>query len=254
MPHKFFEKFTIYKFNELDSTNIFATQQLKLNKAAHGDVIIAGFQTKGKGQADNHWFSSKNKNALFTIICKDLNIEISSIFIFNIIVSLALYETFNIYLKNENIKIKWPNDILINNKKTAGILIESSISGNSVKNILIGVGININEDRFQLNLPNATSFFTLSSKKYETDEVIFTFLDILNNKLSYFNFSSNFNYKAEYLSKLYGINNKRYFRSNGNVFEGTIVDVNSNGQLLVDIDGKIKEFNNKEIDFENSSY
>lgn len=254
MPYKFFEKFTIYKFNELDSTNIFATQQLKLNKASHGDVIIAGFQSEGKGQADNKWFSGKNKNALFTIICKDLNIEISTIFMFNIIVSLALYDTFYIYLKNENIKIKWPNDIFINNKKTAGILIESTISGDLVKNLLIGVGINVNEDCFPLNLPNAASLFTLSSKKYETDEVIFTFLDFLNKKLSDFNYSNNFNFKAEYLSKLYGINNKRYFRSNGKVFEGNIAGVNTQGQLLVVIDGKIKEFNNKEIEFESSSY
>lgn len=253
MAYKFFENFTIHKFNELDSTNSFANQLLKSDKANHGDVIIAGFQSGGRGQSQNTWYSGKDKNMLLSVICKDININVTSLFYINMIVSIALYDILKIYLKNEKIEIKWPNDILVNESKIAGILIESNISGEKIKNLIIGIGLNVNEEEFPYYLNNACSLYTLSKNYFNIDEIAALFLDTFNISMTKYKDLEKKEIKDNYKSHLYGINIKKYFRRNGNRFSGIIKGINNSGQLIVDVNNEIINFNNKEIEFERGS-
>lgn len=160
---RFFKKIKILTFEELNSSNSKAWDRIKSNEAQHGDVILAQFQNSGKGQGSNSWYSSSGKNLLLSIICKDLNLSITKLPVFNMLVSLALHDTLRICFEARTY-IKWPNDILIDDKKIAGILIETTLAGETIKNAVIGIGININESQFPHELPNAASIFTLTKK------------------------------------------------------------------------------------------
>ncbi|NUM31683.1 MAG: biotin--[acetyl-CoA-carboxylase] ligase [Bacteroidetes bacterium] len=253
MTHSFFEKITFYYFDETDSTNDLANLLLKQNKAENGDVIVTKFQTKGKGQSGSNWFSERDKSVLISLICKEINIDISMLTTINMLVSLALSKTIKIYLQNENIKIKWPNDIYVNNKKISGILIESNIIGDTLKNIIIGIGINVNQDNFPDLLPLACSFYTISNKKFDTNEITGVLIDNLNKQLAEIKYFDLEKIKSEYESQLYGKDESKQFISNGKSFEGTIKGINKNGQLEVLVNNNLEIFNNKEIEFVRSS-
>ena len=144
MSLQFFQKLKFYTMDSIESTNELAWKRLKTNLAHHGDVIVANYQSKGKGQNSNSWYSSHGTNLLFSFICKDIHLKATQLPALNMAVSLAIYDFLNFYFP-ENTKIKWPNDLLINDKKIAGILLETSLQGDWVKNAVIGIGINVNE-------------------------------------------------------------------------------------------------------------
>lgn len=253
MTHSFFEKITFYNFNDVDSTNDSANLLLKQNKAENGDVIIAGFQNNGKGQAGNGWFAERNKSVLLSLICKDINIEISLLPVVNMLVSLALTDTISTYLKVAKIQIKWPNDIFVNDKKISGILIESNIGGDLIKNLIIGIGLNVNESKFPNFLPNACSFYTISNKTFDIEEITGVLLGNLNRRLADLKSADKQKIKKEYETKLYGKDMVQLFRSKSETFSGKIKGVNLGGQLEIEKNNNIEIFNNKEIEFVRSS-
>ena len=128
----------IIHIEETSSTN----DEVWNHMTNHNDIIvITDKQTNGRGRRNNKWFSLESKSLTFSIglIKKNKNNNLSPL-----IASLAICKSIN-QLSSMNVKIKWPNDIVINNKKIAGILIESKmIRGNMILNIGIGVNVNLN--------------------------------------------------------------------------------------------------------------
>ncbi len=120
-----FEDKTNVYVTECLSTNDFLIQLLSKNKLEEGSVVLADFQTKGKGQRNNSWSSNREENLLFSFLLFP-KIELSKQFVLHIITSLSVYNVLK-EIGLTNIKIKWPNDIYVNNKKICGILIESQI-------------------------------------------------------------------------------------------------------------------------------
>ncbi len=134
---------------EVDSTNsALFDKGNKFNQ--NGTVLLAEKQIKGKGRKDRTWYSAKDQNLTFSILLnskKYLN-ENSSIINFgtSLAVALSIENLFQV-----RVNLKWPNDVLINGKKTAGILLESTSKGNKLDKIVIGVGLNVNQTFFQGN-------------------------------------------------------------------------------------------------------
>lgn len=132
---------------EVESTNT-----LLMNKQSgynnHGTVLLAEKQTKGRGRKDRIWYSAPESNLTFSILLskgKDIFRDINFI---NFVASLSVAVSIeNLYQLNTS--VKWPNDVLINNKKTSGILIESSSHGSKIDRVVIGIGINVNQNSFQ---------------------------------------------------------------------------------------------------------
>jgi BirA family biotin operon repressor/biotin-[acetyl-CoA-carboxylase] ligase len=144
----------ILVYNSTSSTQKIAADYAR-NKVNDGLVIFAEEQTAGKGRADNKWHSKYSKSLLCSIILTDnkLNSELLSL-----TCAVAVAEAIG-KSANGNAKIKWPNDIMLNGKKVAGILLESK-TDNSGNTCIIGVGINCHqkEDSFPVELqPIATS-------------------------------------------------------------------------------------------------
>ena len=151
----------IYYFDEIDSTQNYALQ-ISNNTNENGAIIIAEKQTHGKGRLNRKWYSPEGGIWLSVIIHPEF--QISDATIIPLAVSLALCESIK---KVHKIKtdVKWPNDITIDDKKVAGMLIDTSIQGNKVENLVLGIGINfaVNIQQIEKRLKKSTNFYGVTS-------------------------------------------------------------------------------------------
>ena len=249
MSLTFFPKIRIFTLDTVLSTNDVAINRLKTGEAQNGDILVAKFQKTGRGQMESAWFSSPGNNLLVSFICKDIKIKVSQLPVLNMLVSLAVYNIVNSFFPKKT-AIKWPNDIFVGEQKIAGLLIETTLAGEQVKNAVIGIGLNINEEKFPDNLPDACSLFTLTRKFYDIDLVFTNLCKEIDIQLSKLNQAPFAQIKQQYESVLFGMQVKRYFRNAQTLFEGTITGVNSEGQLCVTTSKGPLTFNTKEIAFE----
>ncbi|MEC7479128.1 MAG: biotin--[acetyl-CoA-carboxylase] ligase [Bacteroidota bacterium] len=234
----------LIKLNAIDSTN----EYIKKNRDFFSEkelCVLTFNQTKGKGQRGNTWVSEQGSNLCISLYFSDLNINIEDLFNLNMLVSLNIIEILDsLFLKN--LKIKWPNDILAENKKISGILIETFSKNKMIKDIIVGIGINVNQIDFN-DLINATSMSLIMNKKYDLNILYKLFLEKFKSFSDEVKNINSSEIKLNYLNYLYGINTLKKFEVNNLIFDAKISDVNKKGELILDIDGVIKEFNNQEI-------
>ncbi|MDD2227298.1 MAG: biotin--[acetyl-CoA-carboxylase] ligase [Clostridia bacterium] len=161
MEIDFFQNFI--HIDEIDSTNNFLKKHYEI--LPNISTISAGFQTKGRGQFDRMWESDRNKNLLISILfkkylpslMKDVNLNIVNI----VIDTLKEYGV-------TDATFKYPNDVFVQNKKIAGILIETKYNDKKFEYIIIGIGININQEKFKTS--EAISLRNLIKKEVDLDE------------------------------------------------------------------------------------
>jgi len=155
----------IYHFRVLDSTNTYALKLLSQIRPKAGTLISADYQTTGRGQMGRDWHSAPGLNlCLSCILYPETNAQ--NQFAISMAVALAVRDTVADFINQERVKIKWPNDIYVGDKKIAGILIQTSIHGNVIIYCVAGIGLNVNETDFPAELPNPTSL------KLETTETL----------------------------------------------------------------------------------
>ena len=235
----------LIKLNAIDSTN----EYIKKIKTFVPDKLFCVYtynQKKGKGQRANIWHSEPNKNLCISFCLKpsDKYSKFTS-FKLNMLVSIIIFEFFK-KLNIPNLSIKWPNDILSADKKISGILIESSIKSNKINDYIIGLGLNINQEKFN-NLFNANSIKNIMGIKYDLNEItnslIKTFEDF-DEKLIKYSFEE---IKIKYLKNLHGHNSLIEFFHNGEKLVGKITNVLSDHKIKLIVDNKEKVFDSTEI-------
>ena len=233
--------FSIIYIDEVDSTNAFAKKNLC--KIRNNTFIYTFNQTAGYGQQKSKWISSPYKDLACSFAVKP-TINNSEIFLLNQITSIAVLNTLKHFCK-EDIKIKWPNDILINNKKNAGILIENQFIGNKLETSIIGIGVNINSTHFgEVRFP-ATSLFL------ETQRLIplYKVAEILIEEFQK-HYNNHNNIHNEYLNHLWKYKEHHNFKDRNGPFVGTIIDVTKTGILVIkDLKGNNRKYRFKEIEF-----
>ncbi len=132
---------------EIESTNKELLNQRELYHH-HGSVFLADSQIKGRGRKDKIWYSEKGMNLTFSILIKDQRYLKKNASLLNYCASLAIALSIeNLYQLHT--ELKWPNDVLINSHKVAGILMESVSLGSKIERLVIGLGINVNQNLFQ---------------------------------------------------------------------------------------------------------
>lgn len=176
---EFIGKEIIYK-KEMNSTQEEATKMK--NETKNGTIFLTDYQLKGKGTKGRSWHSSKGKNIMMTIAlypnCKVEQIEGVTVLIAQIIKEV-MEEQYHILFE-----IKQPNDLLLNGKKIVGILTQSTIYKEIVKELLIGIGFNVNESEFQEEIEAiATSLKREFHHNFEREEIIATFIEKLEREL-----------------------------------------------------------------------
>ena len=231
------------------STNDIAVQMIQSeNMVFEGTVIITDNQTAGRGQRGNIWEASSGENLTFSLILKPNFLKASNQFQLNVAISMGVFDFLSEFI-DENLSVKWSNDIYHGDKKMGGILIENSLQGYQIGHSIIGIGININQLEF--NNLRATSLrnITQNPLKYDLSEILKRLLE--NLEKNYLKIKNN-NYeslKIKYLSNLFRFQKYHYFKRNGQQFLGKITGVDETGKLGIKTDGYVNYFDFKEVEF-----
>jgi BirA family biotin operon repressor/biotin-[acetyl-CoA-carboxylase] ligase len=237
----------IIKLNATDSTNSYLRRLCVTESIADYTAVIAKKQTQGKGQMGTVWSSQSSKNLTFSVYKDVSKYNLEFPFYISIVTSLALLKTLQ-FFSISKLSVKWPNDILSEDKKICGILIENVVKQNKFQESFIGIGLNVNQTEFN-NLPQASSLKIISGRIYDLDEVAHV---IIKNLKHYFVILKRGQFdvlKTEYEANLFRNNKPSTFQdAEGSVFLGFIKNISETGSLQVLLENNvIKEFDFKTI-------
>ncbi|OUR91428.1 biotin--[acetyl-CoA-carboxylase] ligase [Flavobacteriales bacterium 34_180_T64] len=237
----------IIKLNAIDSTNSYLRQLSASQTLEDYTVVVASHQSEGRGQMGTQWQSQEGKNLTVSVF-KDVSfVELEHHFFISIVTSLSIFDALQ-SLNINKLKVKWPNDILSEDKKIAGILIENVIKQNKLQASIIGFGLNINQTSFE-NLPQATSIYNITGRLFNHDEILHL---ILKNLEHYFALLEQKKYDDlinSYENHLFRKNKPSTFKNiEGLKFSGYIKGITQSGQLIIQLEDYIlKEFDFKEV-------
>jgi len=238
----------VIHLQSVDSTNNYANKLLIENRVSEEFVIAANFQENGKGQPGNSWHSEKNKNLLFSLVLFTDFVPVNKQFFLSQAISLGIVD----FLKDNNIQssMKWPNDIIAENKKIAGILIENSVMNNSLLHSIIGIGLNVNQTDFEKELSDAISMKNITSEDYSLHDKLNSLLIFLKYRIKLLKEKRFERLRTDYLQNIYKIREQQLFIASNKIFKGFITDVEPSGELVIlSEEGKKLKFLFKEIQF-----
>lgn len=216
---------------EIDSTNTFLLDR-KNGVNVSGTVVLAEKQTKGRGRKDRVWYSSKEQNLTFSILLLKEYKLFHHMNLINFAASLSVASSIE-NLHQIKTELKWPNDVLINKKKTCGILLESSSQGNKIDRVVVGIGVNVNQSMFQgqFNYP-PTSIRIELGKEVEREKLL---AEILNNFEFYLSkiLDEPGYITREWKEKCKMLGEKVYIKEGEIVKNGIFEDIDKEGFLLL---------------------
>ncbi|MDP4120648.1 MAG: biotin--[acetyl-CoA-carboxylase] ligase [Bacillota bacterium] len=220
----------IISLSEVDSTNRYLKKSA-LEGAEHGLAVISEMQTDGKGRLQRNWQSNQGIGIYLSVLLRPY-VPPSDIAAVTQLSGLAVCKAINGFA-DVNAKIKWPNDILINGKKVCGILTETSSQADMVDFIVIGIGINVNNEFFGDDLSEkATSLFLSTGQKQNRAKLAATILNKLEQMLAN-GFLLNDDSLLEYKSLCSTINQNVLAVCGNETISGKAVDINSRGELIL---------------------
>lgn len=228
----------IYTFDTIDSTNNCAKAVAGVG-AVEGTVVIAEQQTAGRGRLGRIWQANPNENLTFSIILRP-KVSPDSLNLLPLYVAVALAQAIE---KTTGLKVecKWPNDLLIGKKKVAGILIEGSIKQNQVEYVVIGIGINVNQQSFAGELaPKATSLRLSSGKEIERTMLFRESLLALESTYAGVSSTGFQSILPQWLSRSTMINKPISVSQQGNLISGVVKGLSHNGGLILQSEGAEK--------------
>ena len=236
----------IIKLDAIDSTNSYLKKLLNKESLDDLTVVVSKHQTQGRGRNGNVWSNKPSLNLAFSIYKRFSDFEIDKKFMLNVISSISVYETLKKY-NLFDLTIKWPNDIMTEDKKISGILIENNIRGKKIKHSVIGIGININQSKFK-NLPNATSIFIETGKLNSVETIACELQKILEKNFNLLKINENELIK-NYNSLLYKKNETSNFSANDmSKFQGNIIKVGIYGKITIRVSNKqLSKYSESEI-------
>jgi BirA family biotin operon repressor/biotin-[acetyl-CoA-carboxylase] ligase len=235
---------SVYHFDEIDSTNNYA-KSLKEDNV----LVIAEYQSGGKGRFERKWNSQKGKNLTFSIK-KNFNISPEKNSHINFYFSYYLYEAIRSYLQAQNadagtslLNIKWPNDIMLDSKKISGLLIESLLSK---KDYIIGTGLNVNQTKFE-NAPNASSLINYIKSETDLNTLLVNIIKLFDENLELI-YDSRFDEIYELWKKSTNMIGKDVeFIINNAINCGKIIGLLDDGAIRIMTDNKEKTYRSGEI-------
>lgn len=223
----------ILAFNKLASTNKLA-KRLAKKGTAEGSLVIAEQQTRGKGRLSRQWYSPPKLGLWFSIVLYPKN-NYEYLGLTSLLASVSVAEAVE-ELTALKPTLKWPNDVLVNGKKLAGILLETEFSHNELTFLILGVGINVNQTitDFPIQLRSqATSLHIESGILIERTALLAQILKNLEENYTHF-VTGGFNRITEkWKMRCPLLKNKVSFQQNEQNIDGIFEDLNSQGSMLV---------------------
>ena len=233
------------KLSNVSSTNSYVSRLLSQENLTEPVIVWADYQESGKGQGSHTWDSNRGENLLMSLLLFPAFLSASSQFRLSMAASLAITDT----LDSVGIaaEIKWPNDILSQKGKIAGILIEHGISGKSISHSIIGIGLNLNQVVFPKFPVPASSVLLETEKQTIPGDLAEKLVLMLEARYDTLEQGENLSIEHDYLEKLYLINRPARFLAKGESFEGMIRGVDELGELQVETGGIIMTFGHGNI-------
>lgn len=237
-PEKITVPGKVYYKEITESTNLDAKQT---ENAPDKSIFLADMQTNGRGRLGREWSSPKGCGIWMSILLKPEK-EIADVSQLTLIAGLAVSRVIN------DTVIKWPNDVLVSNKKVAGILTEATLENGKIKHIIVGIGINVNNNNFPEELSDkATSIYIETGKMSDREKLIpditkefFAMYDeFLQNGFRVF--------KEEYTNKCATLNKEVYLVNNEEKRIAKAVGITDKGELIVELNGKEEIINSCEV-------
>jgi BirA family transcriptional regulator, biotin operon repressor / biotin---[acetyl-CoA-carboxylase] ligase len=181
-PHSTTFDNQLIELESVDSTNNYAMARIHEGMATDGLVCLAHNQQAGKGQRGKTWSSEPGQNLLMSLIIEPKSLQLSQQFLFSASIALGILDMLK-DLESKNWSIKWPNDIYWNDRKAAGILVESITRGVSWPWAVVGIGMNLNQESFHADIPNAISLKQITGKSYQPVPVARELVPKIQNRL-----------------------------------------------------------------------
>ena len=204
--------------------------------------------TTKKTETKAVWQSEPGKNLLASIIYKPHFIKAKNQFFLNQAVSLGIYAALKI-LTEKDLKLKWPNDIVLNDKKLCGILIENSISGNWLQHSIIGIGVNVNQTEFPDSAGNPISLKTIGKKEYFIESVLEKIVEQIEVRYLQLRRNELQQLQRDYMAALYRLEEEHSYKTSAGKIKAKIVGLNPEGKILLETKTGWSAYGFKEVEF-----
>ena len=241
-------------FDTVTSTNS-RLAELASEQIEEGAVLISDTQTNGKGRLDREWFSPRGSNIYMSVLFQpELQPDYSAVFTF--IASLAIVETLKYF--DFTPAIKWPNDVLINQKKVSGVLTEMKSKGDKLEFIIVGIGLNVNmtKEIIELNLPNEisriTSLYIENGNEFNREYVLSKLISNLDKYYLKFIRDGIHSIVADWTSEWGKLNEIVSIDKSGKIVSGIVRKVDSYGYIYIEkSDGDLEKVITGDMIFNN---
>jgi BirA family transcriptional regulator, biotin operon repressor / biotin---[acetyl-CoA-carboxylase] ligase len=214
----------------VDSTNNYAMAKVRAGMAKHGMAVFAMEQTAGKGQREKTWQTQPGQNIALSLILNTDTLRTDQQFYLSMCIALAVNDFIKEYAGSET-AIKWPNDLYWRDRKAGGILIETVFKGTAWKWAVAGIGININQTRFDKLLPNPVSLSQITGKNYDVIALTKQLYNFVMKRVEAIATIKIDAVVQEYNSNLYKLNQTVKLKKANAIFKTTIKGVSLSGQL-----------------------
>ena len=240
-------KRTIIRLQETDSTNRYL-RDMQDKSLTDITVVVADYQTAGRGQGTNRWESEAGKNLLFSLRIHPTMLPVSEQFLLSMAGGLALHETLQTYA--DGFTLKWPNDIYWYDYKVSGTLIETMIACGRLQSCIFGVGINVNQRMFCSDAPNPISLCTIIGCEVDRERLLKQVLTAFEKYYGMLCRGDCHAVVSLYHEALYRRGGFYKYRDTEGSFKAEIVEVKSDGHLVLrDRQGMIRSYAFKEVEF-----
>ena len=241
MNHQYIGNHTI-RLDSVDSTNNYAAKLLNQTKIPFGTVILAQFQYDGKGQRGSQWRGEAGENLTFSILIDGSQLKSTPFFLLSKCVAISIKNLIEQFT-NKSVSLKWPNDVYVDKKKIAGILIENQWKGSNLYASIVGVGINVNQIKFSDEL-NATSLKLLSNQHHDLEDLLSQFCESFNWFYHLLLDGQFQKINMDYQSALFSLNKKCQFLIENKLEDVFIREVNNDGLIKLEkLNGDIGIYN-----------
>jgi BirA family transcriptional regulator, biotin operon repressor / biotin---[acetyl-CoA-carboxylase] ligase len=242
--------FNIIELGQVDSTNLYAENLLRSGSIPEGTVIWAHDQAEGRGQDSNTWESEPGKNLTMSLVLHPEFVPIENQFMLNKVVSLGTLDFIRELIPGSRCSLKWPNDLYAGDRKLGGILIRNAVCGNVMESSIVGIGININQEKFSDALPNPVSIKILTGREFEIKSALNGLCNSLNTRYLQLRTGKSHDIDTAYLENLLGFGTWRNYSKGEEIIEGRIKGVSRFGHLLLETrKDHLLSFDHKEIGY-----
>lgn len=235
LDKQYIEKNTNYNciiLDEISSTNTFS----KSLEIKENTVVIANYQSEGRGRLGRNFVSNKDKGIYMSIVLNDLKnlSDLTRITCLMAVITSTVIDE----LTGLKTNIKWVNDIYLNDKKLCGILVEAISKNNEFSKIIIGIGINVYKQEFPTDLQDKViSLENITKKIPSRNKIITAILNKLDKELVTYN---NNNFMKEYKKRSNLINRLILVKENDLFYQAKVLDINEDGSITIEKEGNKK--------------